>query len=76
MAKQPVETKTIPVEIAAKMCGIGRSLAYGMCKAGTFPGLLKFGSRYVISRKLLKEYLDGKGGGDDRGTEPESKGEL
>ncbi|MFC1871286.1 hypothetical protein ACFLYF_02650 [Chloroflexota bacterium] len=70
---EEVESRTIQVPIAAKMAGIGRSLAYEMCRAGTFPGLLVFGSRYVISRKVFFEYLDGKSNGSANGAKPEER---
>ncbi|MAF53222.1 MAG: DNA-binding protein [Chloroflexi bacterium] len=53
-----VETETLTVEQAAHMCGIGRQLAYHLARTGKLPGVRRFGTRLVVSRKVLQRYLD------------------
>lgn len=40
------------------MLGIGRSYAYAMAHTGELPGVRKIGTRYVVSKAVLDEYLD------------------
>jgi excisionase family DNA binding protein len=53
-------TRTITVEQAGAMLGIGRGLAYELAKRGELPGVLKLGGRYVVSRQRLEETLAGQ----------------
>ena len=51
--------ETLTVMEAAKMLGIGRSLAYKMFREGSFPGQRKLTPRkYLVSRRALEEYLE------------------
>lgn len=51
-------TETWTVEQAAKQLGIGRSLAYELCRRQEIPAL-KFGSRWVIPKAALARMLQG-----------------
>ena len=53
---------TVSVEEAAEMLGIGRSLAYRLCRENNFYGCaLKLGkSRWVVSRTKLKALVEGE----------------
>jgi excisionase family DNA binding protein len=42
--------RTYSVEEAAEMIGLSRNAAYRACRAGDFPGLIKVGRRYLISK--------------------------
>ncbi|MEX0784468.1 MAG: helix-turn-helix domain-containing protein [Dehalococcoidia bacterium] len=54
-------TLTVSVEEAARMLGIGRSLAYEAVRTGTFPTrVIKIGTRYVIPRAPLEALLRGE----------------
>lgn len=53
------ESKTVTVEQASAMLGIGRGLAYELAKRGELPGVLKLGGRYVVSRQRLEQTLAG-----------------
>lgn len=55
---QTIERKTVSVPQAAVMLGIGRSYAYAMAHTGELPGVRKIGTRYVVSKAVLDEYLD------------------
>lgn len=50
---QATECKTVTVEEAAELLGIGRSLAYELARSGELPGVIKLGHRYVVSRTAL-----------------------
>lgn len=55
-------SRTISVEEAAAMLGIGRSLAYESVRIGTFPvPVIKVGTRYLIPRAPLEQLLAGVG---------------
>lgn len=56
-----IERKTLSIEEAAKVLGISRTYAYQMARAGQIPGCKKIGSRFIVSKKLLEEYIDGEG---------------
>jgi excisionase family DNA binding protein len=58
--KSPLERKTVSVEEAAKILGISRAYAYQMAREGQLPGCKKIGSRFIISKKLLNDYIDGE----------------
>lgn len=51
--------RTISVEQAGAMLGIGRGLAYELAKRGELPGVLRLGHRYVVSRQRLEQTLAG-----------------
>lgn len=51
--------RTITVEQAGAMLGIGRGLAYELAKRGELPGVLRLGHRYVVSRQRLEQTLTG-----------------
>ena len=50
------------VEEAAALLGIGRQTAYDLAARGGLPGALRLGRRWVISRKALDAWLEGKAG--------------
>lgn len=55
------EPLTVDIEIAAKMLGIGRNLAYSLAKKNEFPvPVLKLGRRIKVPRKPLLELLKGR----------------
>ncbi len=64
MAEVGVEVRTYTVEEAAKILGIGRSLAYRLAARGDIPAL-RLGSRLVITKKGLETFLEGKGTGEE-----------
>ena len=47
---------------AAQVLGIARQTAYDLAVRGELPGALRLGRRWVVSRKKLMEWLDGKTG--------------
>lgn len=49
--------KTVTVAEAAKLLGIGRSLAYELARRGELPGALRLGGRIVVSRAALERFL-------------------
>ncbi len=53
---------TMTVEEAAALLGIGRQTAYDLAARGGLPGALRLGRRWVISRKALDAWLEGKAG--------------
>ena len=55
-----IEPKTVKVDEAAQMLGIGRQTAYLLAKAGQLPGALRLGRRIVVSRKALETFLEAK----------------
>lgn len=59
MSTQAVERKTLTLEEAAKVLGISRTYAYQQANAGTMPGCMRIGKRFVVSRKRLEDYIDG-----------------
>lgn len=59
MKSPSIERKTVSVPQAAVILGIGRSYAYAMAHTGELPGVRKIGSRYIVSRRELEEYLNG-----------------
>lgn len=62
MANIEVEPATLTLEEAAKKLGIGRDLAYRLAKASRFPGLLRLGGKYVVSKTQLENFLSGTEG--------------
>lgn len=53
---------TYTVDEAIAMVGIGRTLGRRLIREGSFPGVIKLGTRYLVSRTALDRYL--AGGGD------------
>ena len=51
--------ETMSVESAARILSIGRTLAYRLARQGKLPGTLRLGHRYVVSRKILKDFIEG-----------------
>ena len=51
------EKETLTVKEAAKVLGIGRSLAYRLANDGTMP-TLRLGRRILIPRQALAQLLD------------------
>ena len=52
--------ETVTVMEAAGIIGISRRMAYELARKGELPGVRKLGSRYVVSKKLLEDWLQGK----------------
>ena len=48
-------------EDAARVLGLGRTTIYRMVRAGDLPAR-RCGTRVLISRRALEEYLDGQDG--------------
>ena len=60
------DTPTCRVEDAARVYGISRDLAYQLARAGTLPGVIRLGHRYVVSTEALRKTLSvGTDGRDD-----------
>ena len=52
------ESATLSVEEAAKVLGIGRSLAFDLARRGELPGVLRLGQKRLrVSRAALERYL-------------------
>ena len=54
-----MEKKTLTVEEAAKIMGLGRSAAYQAARNGQLPAI-KIGGRYLISKIGLEKLLSGE----------------
>ena len=52
-------TRTVSVEDACRLLGIGRNLGYELARQGKLPGALRLGRRIVVSRRALEAALDG-----------------
>lgn len=59
MPAQENECLTVSVETAARLLGIGRSLAYEMVRQGKIPSL-HFGRRVCIPRVALERLMGGE----------------
>ncbi len=57
-----LEPANMLVEEAARYLGIGRQTAYDLAARGELPGALRLGGRWVVSRKALEEWLEGRAG--------------
>lgn len=57
---QEEKRRTATIDEWAKAFGIGRALAYTLAKRGEIPGLLRLGSRYVVSRVAMERMLAGE----------------
>ena len=55
-----LEPANMLVEEAAKYLGIGRQTAYDLAARGELPGALLLGGRWVVSRKALEAWLEGR----------------
>ena len=55
------DSMTMNVNEAACRLGIGRNLACDLAKQGKLPGALRLGRRIVVSRKMIEDFLTGKG---------------
>ena len=51
------ETVLLKVDEAAMRCRISRSKAYAMARAGTFPGVVRFGGSVRVSERVLAEWI-------------------
>ena len=61
MAVSTIERKTLSIAEAAKVLGVSRNYAYLQASAGTLPGCIKIGSRFVVSiKQQLNAYIDGE----------------
>lgn len=50
--------RTLSVTEAARLLGIGRSLAYELARRGELPGAIRLGHRVVVSRAVLERLLE------------------
>lgn len=50
---------------AAKMIGVGRSTAFELARRGEFPGALRLGHRWLVSRRQLEIWLAGQANGQE-----------
>lgn len=53
------EARTVNLNEWAKQVGVGRSMAYALARRGEIPGLIRLGSRYLVSRLVMDRMLDG-----------------
>jgi excisionase family DNA binding protein len=61
------ERRTVTVEIAARMLGIGRQLAYELVRVGRFPTpVIRVGRRVVIPREPFERALRGEAPVEER----------
>tara|TARA_Y100000588_G_scaffold12133_1_gene13194 strand:- start:451 stop:681 length:231 start_codon:yes stop_codon:yes gene_type:complete len=49
---------TLSVEEAAVVLGISRSYAYDMARRGKLPGVVRIGTRYLVSEAILLKFVD------------------
>jgi excisionase family DNA binding protein len=52
--------ETVTVAEAAAALRISRRFAYDLAKRGELPGVRRLGTKYVVSKKLLEDWLQGK----------------
>jgi excisionase family DNA binding protein len=50
--------RTITVEEASRLLGIGRGHAYELARRGELPGVIRLGRRCVVSRAAIERVLD------------------
>ena len=55
-----LEPANMPVEEAAKYLGIGGKTAYDLADRGELPGALRLRGRWVVNRKDLEAWLEGR----------------
>lgn len=53
------DRRTITVEEAARMLGIGRGYAYELARRDELPGCIRLGARLVVSRSVVERLLEG-----------------
>lgn len=54
------ERLTLTIEETARILGISRGTAFEQARQGVLPGLLpRVGRRFLVSKRLLEEYLNG-----------------
>ena len=58
-SKDDTNVGTMTIDDAARRLGIGRQLAYDLANQGKLPGALRLGRRFVVSKKMLEEFLAG-----------------
>ena len=58
--KTRTKSRTISVEEAAEMLGIGRTSGYAAARAGNLPGVIRIGRRVVVSRDAIERLLAGQ----------------
>ena len=51
--------ETVTVTEAAEALRISRRFAYSLAKKGELPGVRRLGTKYVVSKKLLEDWLQG-----------------
>jgi excisionase family DNA binding protein len=59
MTTQEIEPLTVSLKTAAKLLGCSKNLAYLLAQRNEFPGAFKIGGRYLVSKKLLFEFING-----------------
>ena len=52
--------ETVTVTEAAEALRISRRFAYDLAKRGELPGVRRLGTKYVVSKKVLEDWLEGK----------------
>ena len=60
MSTQAQEPLTVSLETAAKLCGISRSLAYDLARRNEFPGCIRLGNRWLVSKRVIEKLLVGE----------------
>jgi len=55
------EVETVKVSEAARILGISRATAYMLARTGELPGVRRLGDRWIVSKRVLEEFLEGKG---------------
>ena len=53
------KSRTVSVEEAADMLGVGRTTAYMAARSGQLPGVIRIGRRVVVSREAIERLLAG-----------------
>ena len=59
MRESDITPRTVSVETAARILGIGRSLAYELAAKGELPGAIRLGNRLVVSVDAIESTLRG-----------------
>lgn len=54
---EKIAKKTVSVPNAGQQLGIGRQLAYELARKGELPGVVRLGTRYVVSQAVLDRVL-------------------
>lgn len=58
-------TLTLSIPQAAVCLGISASLCYQLARKNELPGVIRLGSRYVVSRYQLERYINGSAANDN-----------